>query len=156
MNEDEKCCGSFNQEHDVYYNAETDCIDEDDSWFFNFTSALTLDTEPSLPVKEVRKPDFVDISDRRPSQRTEKLTRSTAGKQTHLRPQIISGNRGHGKSALTLYLEDKNALYDSYRAKYLSRIAPSPPEQEDPQIKKHLDDIEAVKIAIRVRWNAVK
>jgi hypothetical protein len=153
MNEgDKKSCGSFNQEQNVDYNAETDCINEDNSWFFNFT----LETEPSLPVKEVRKPVLVDISDRRPSQRTEKLTRSTAGKQTHLRPQIISGNRGHGKSALTLYLEDKNALYDSYRAKYLSRIAPSPPEPEDPQIKKHWEDIEAVKIAIRVRWNAVK
>jgi hypothetical protein len=91
MNEDEKCCGSFNQEQDVYYNAETDCIDEDDSWFFNFTSALTLDTEPSLPVKEVRKSVLVDFSDRRSSPRTEKLTRSTAGKQTHLKPQIISG-----------------------------------------------------------------
>jgi hypothetical protein len=89
-------------------------INEGNSWFFNFT----LETDPSLPVKEVRKPVFVDISDRRPSQRTEKLTRSTAGKQTHLKPQIISGNRRHGKSALTLYLEDKNALYDSYRAKY--------------------------------------
>jgi hypothetical protein len=67
------------------------------------------------PLLSKDKTVVVNGTDRKRSPRMEKLTRCTAGTQTHTKPMLAKNRVNNGKSVLTLYLEEKNALYDSYR-----------------------------------------
>jgi hypothetical protein len=120
---------------------------DDLSWFSNFAQALDLNFE--LCEEKSKKPP--DLSERKPSLRWHKLDRVTAGEQTHITIAIDSVDDNSTKSALTLYLEEKNAMYEENAAKARALRNP-PPEPQDLHLKEHWKQIADVKSAIRLRW----
>jgi hypothetical protein len=122
---------------------------DDISWFSNFAQALDLNFE--LCEEKSKKPP--DLSERKPSLRWHKLDRVTAGEQTHIikATENDSVDPYSTKSALTLYLEEKNAMYEENAAK--ARALRNPPQEaEDLHLKEHWKQIADVKAAIRLRW----
>jgi hypothetical protein len=123
---------------------------DDLSWFSNFAQALDLNFE-HCEEKSKKPPNL--LSEQKPSLRWHKLNRVTAGEQTHIKKDIAndSVDAHSAKSALTLYLEEKNAMYEENVAKALARRNP-PLEAEDLHLKEHWKQIADVKAAIRLRW----
>jgi hypothetical protein len=103
------------------------------------------------PIKIKSDSQTSGLEGKKPSIRWNKLTRSCTGRQTHLDKKIEVEPEYKGKSALTLYLEEKHALHESCAAIALTRMKPPPPKPEDPSIQEHWKEIELVKAAIRLR-----
>jgi hypothetical protein len=138
----------YSEAKDDYEESNRETDTEEDSWFSNFQFALDLHAEP---IKINNESQTIGLESKKPSVRWNKLTRSCAGRQTHLDKTRVEPEY-KGKSALTLYLEEKNALYESCAVIALARMMPPPPEPVDPSIKEHWKEIELMKAAIRLRW----
>jgi hypothetical protein len=127
-------------------NSLVETEENDLSWLF---ANLDLSSDHCGDERTNRQPNHV--SARKSSTRWTKLIRITTGEKTHV--QILNSNDSNysGKSALTLYLEEKNAMYEENVAKAFAQRNPLP-EPEDLLLKEHRKQIAAVKSAIRIRW----
>jgi hypothetical protein len=128
---------------------------DDNSWFANFAQDIDLNSEE---CPKVRSKKSADDRDRKSSTRILKLIRCTAGKQTHLKNKNDDRENSSisEKSALTLYLEEKNAHYESLAIIALDRLNPPSLQPEDQLFIGHRNEIAAVKSAIRLRWLSEK